>query len=76
VTRKLAARRTAFHRARAAERRAVLEQALTENSAPSLADIAKRLRLSKSVLCVQFHDLCAAIGERYRMRFSGVGTQK
>jgi AraC-like DNA-binding protein len=76
VTPKLAARRTAFCRARAAQRRAVLEQALTENLAPSLADVAKRLRVSKSALCVQFHDLCSAIGERYRMRFSGDGTHR
>jgi AraC-like DNA-binding protein len=69
---KLAARQAAFGHARDAHRRAVLEQALTENPAPCLAAVAKRLRLSRCTLNVQFHDLCAAIGERYRSRFSEV----
>jgi len=49
--------------------RAALEQALTENPVPSLAVVAKRLRLSKALLRAQFYDLCAALGERYRMGF-------
>jgi hypothetical protein len=47
-----------------------LEKALTENPAPCLANVAKRLRISKATLRGGFYNLCEAIGERYRMGFT------
>lgn len=76
LERELAARQATFRNARDARRRAALEQALTENPVPSLADVAKRLRLSKALLRAQFHDLCAALGERYRMGFRNCNWRK
>lgn len=69
LKRKLEARQAAFRKARDAQRRAALEQALTGSPAPPLADVAKRLRLSKAQLRAQFYDLCTALGKRYRMGF-------
>jgi AraC-like DNA-binding protein len=71
LKRKLSARQAAFRNVRNAQRRAALEQAFTESPVPSLADVAKRLRVSRARLREQFHDLCAALGKRYRM-----GAQK
>jgi hypothetical protein len=69
---KLAERQCAFRRAREAQRKATLEEALAENPAPPLAEVAKRLRLSECTLAAQFHDLSAAICTRYRQHnYSG-----
>ena len=73
---KVASRQTAFRRDRDRQGRDALEQALTENPAPCLADVAKRLRLSKATLRVGFYNLCADIGERYRMGFATAKAQE
>jgi transcriptional regulator with XRE-family HTH domain/AraC-like DNA-binding protein len=67
---KVASRQAAFRRARDRQRRMALEKALTENPAPCLANVAKRLRISKATLSSGFYNLCEAIGERYRMGFT------
>jgi AraC-like DNA-binding protein len=76
LERELATRQASFCNARDAKRRAALEQALTENPVPSLAEIAKRLGLSKARLREQFYDLCTALGKRYRMGFRNFDRQK
>ena len=75
LQRELASRQAAFYRDRDRQRKAALEKALTENPAPCLADVAKRLRLSKTTLRAGFHNLCDAIGERYRKSFSTAKTR-
>ena len=64
----LASRQVAFRLAESRQRRTVLESVLTENPAPCLAEVAKRLRLSKARLRTSCHDLCDDITERYLMR--------